>query len=584
VSKIIRYITSKEIRMALVILIISITVRLIYFFEIKSNPFFENPITDSLWHDQWALAITQGDWLGTQAFFRAPLYPYFLAFLYFIFGHDYMLPRLIQFIFGSISCVLIYLISKRLFNRSVGIIAALISAFYGVFIYFEGELLITSLVIFINLLLFYVLLRGIKKPSRLIWVLAGILFGLSAIARPTILIFLLGILAWLVIEKRKIQLKAICLCIILGACIIILPVTLRNYLVEKDFVLISSQGGINYFIGNNPGSDGKTALAPSMDKPPQGVEDHIWFSSVKVAERNTGKSMKSSEISTYWFKRGLDFGIQNPVAFIKLQFRKLYYFWNAFELESNKNIYMYRKFSQLFKILVWVFGIAFPFGIICPLSIVGMLLCRKKWRKLFLLYSFIFLYMLAVIAFFVTARFRMPVIPFLIIFASYAIYWFYRKINGQNYRVMIIPSVIFLISVLVVNSNFYGVRETNILREHWLLGYAYARKASYDKAIKELKQALETPYDPFITAQTHYILGDIYCIQRRYADAEHEYIEAIRINPQHAKVYLQLGNLYSILGYIDRAEYAYRQALKIDPGFYAAKRNLELLLNKTTTP
>lgn len=571
---------SKEHLVVLVIFVLAFSIRLIYLQEIKTNPFFENPITDNLWHDTWAQEIARGNWVGEEVFFRAPLYPYFLGSIYRVFGHDYYTPRLIQTILGSLSCVLIFFIAKLVFNRTTAIIAALIACFYGVFVYFDGELLITSLVVFLDLLLILTLLKTSEKWRSFSWVFSGIVFGLSAIARPAILVFLVGVFIWMAIQKKGKILVQGYLLLCFGIGVIVLPVTLRNYLVGKDFVLISSQGGINFWIGNNPRSDGKTAHAPSMDKPPMGVKDNIWYSSVKVAERTTGREMKASEVSDFWFKEGFQFLKNEPLNFIALQLKKLYFFWNGFELESNKNIYLYRRFSFLFRTFAWVWGIAFPFGLVCAFGVVGMYLCRKKWRRLVLLYLFISIYMIAVVAFFVTARFRTPIVPLLIIFMAYAIYWFYKGIKEGNYQRMIVPAVLLTCIVFVSNSNFFDVRKTNVLREHWLLGYAYARSGSYKEAVSELKKAVKYDYDPFILAQVHYILGDIYCVQKKYENAEKEYIAAIKINPSHAKVYFQLGNLYMMLGYLDEAENAYRNALKISPDFKEAKVNLTILLQK----
>ena len=99
---------------------------------------------DAEYHDQWAMRIAEGEWMGKEVFFRAPLYPYFLGAIYTALGHDYYLARLIQLILGSISCVLVYLVGREIFNWRVGLVASLIASFYGVFIYFDGELVYAS--------------------------------------------------------------------------------------------------------------------------------------------------------------------------------------------------------------------------------------------------------------------------------------------------------------------------------------------------------------------------------------------------------------------------------------------------------
>lgn len=582
----IRILLSRKYSIVILIFLLSFSIRLIYLQEIQTNPFFEKPIADSQWHDLWAKEIAQGNWLGETVFFRAPLYPYFLSAIYMFFGHSYYIPRLIQIILGSLSCVLIFCIAKILFNQTTGIIAALMASTYGIFVYFEGELLIPSLIVFLDLLLFFSLLINIKKRKPFLWFFSGVIFGLSAIARPNILLFFAGILIWIAIRKIRKKFVQVYLFLFLGAAVTILPVTLRNYLIGKDLVLISCQGGINFYIGNNPRADGKHAAAPSLEMAPEGYVDNVWVSSVKMAEKITRKKMKPSEVSNFWFQQAFQFFKKEPLKFILLQLRKLYYFWNAYEIESNKNIYMYRRFSVVFKLLIWICWLAFPFGLICPLSLVGIFLCRKNWRKMILLYLFIFLYMLSVIAFFVTARFRVPVLPFLIIFASHAICWFYKNIKISNYRNIISPFIIFVALLLISNSNFFNVRDTDLLREHFSLGYAYAENGLYNQAISEYRKALQCPYDslyPLMRANVHHNLGLIYRQRGLFAEAEKEYLEAIKLNPQHSLAYCNLGTLYAVMGLEEKAERAYRQALKINPDYKAAKMNLEKLLQKNSS-
>jgi len=554
---------------------------LIYLLEIRKNPFFENPITDSLWHDQWGWQIAMGnDYLGNIAFFRAPFYPYFLALIYFLFGHNYFIPRLIQIIIASLSCLLIFLIGKYYFNKKVGFAAAAIAVLYGPFIYYDCELLITTLFTFLTLLTVYLIIIAINK-KKWWWFFPGISLGLAAIARPTILILVPGVIILWLLHREKLDMKITVCSFFAGMIIMIAPITVRNYIAEKDFVLISSQGGINYFIGNNPLSDGKTAKAPSMDKPPTGVQDHIWYSSVKVAEREMGKPLKSSEVSNYWFSRGIGYLFKSPFQFLQLQLKKCYYYINAFEIESNLSIYQNRKYSLIFRILVWIFGIAFPFGLVFPLSILGMFWYRKRWRDVYLLYYIIIFYSLSVVIFFVTSRFRIPVVPFFIIFTAYAIIHLIERLKINKNKKWIISMMGALIVIgLITNSSFLNVREINHQREYYLTGYAYARQGNYSQAIKELNTSLKFPVDPLIQAQVYYILGDIYCVRKQYGAAEKAYIAALRNNPQHAKVYFQLGNLYMILGYLERAEYAYHQALRIYPDYHEAKVNLKLLLQK----
>src|SRR6185436_16654141 len=69
-------------RALLVILGVALLVRLAHWAAVRGEPFFAQLAVDSQEYDRWAQAIAGGDWLGSQVFFQAPLYPYLLAAVY----------------------------------------------------------------------------------------------------------------------------------------------------------------------------------------------------------------------------------------------------------------------------------------------------------------------------------------------------------------------------------------------------------------------------------------------------------------------------------------------------------------------
>ena len=62
---------------------------------------------DGISYDKWAQEILSGQWFKNQPFYQAPFYPYFLAIVYKLFGHDTTMVRVIHIILGSFSCVFI---------------------------------------------------------------------------------------------------------------------------------------------------------------------------------------------------------------------------------------------------------------------------------------------------------------------------------------------------------------------------------------------------------------------------------------------------------------------------------------------
>ena len=77
-----------------------------------------------------------------------PLYPAFLAVVYFCLGHNWLAVQLIQVVLGAVTCVLIYLIARHLTNQRVGWIASLIAVGYPTLILFTREILTETLFLF----------------------------------------------------------------------------------------------------------------------------------------------------------------------------------------------------------------------------------------------------------------------------------------------------------------------------------------------------------------------------------------------------------------------------------------------------
>ena len=92
---------------ALVIFTVALSARLIHLWQLRSTPFFDTLLGDANGYDQWAQRLAAGDWVGTEVFYQAPLYPYFLGGVYAIIGRDLLIVRIIQAVIGSASCVLL---------------------------------------------------------------------------------------------------------------------------------------------------------------------------------------------------------------------------------------------------------------------------------------------------------------------------------------------------------------------------------------------------------------------------------------------------------------------------------------------
>ena len=560
----------KEKLFLLGVFLLAFILRLIYLLQVKSNPHFFSPTMDPLYHDIWAQNIAGGNWIGSKVFFRAPFYAYFLAIVYKIFGHNYIIPRVIQHLIGSFSCILVYFVAKRLFNRTVAIVASLLAATYGMFIYFEDELVLDSFLVFFDLLLILFLLKTKDSPKLSRWFACGIILGFSAITRPNILFFIPFVWLWIFLvftKQRKLkEILTFCIMFLIGSALVIFPVALRNYLVAKDFVLIASQGGINFLIGNNRNADGMSAVLYK--------EDWQYRDFEHMAEKETGRSLKPSEVSNFYYKKGIKFFLDEPEKAFKLWVKKLYIFWNKFEVSNNQDTYFFRKYSSLIRILL------IGFWFIGPLGLVGMILSwlggkeRANLRKSILLpILFVFSYMLTVVMFFVTSRFRLPVIQFLIIFSAFTLVWLGEKlINRKSKKMALFLLLLFPLSILT-NSNFYHLSVGDFSQAYFSLGNADLKAGKLDQALEKYDEALSR--NPLLS-RVHMNKGIIFLRRKEYALAEKEFGLELKKNPQEDRAYNNLSVVYLMLKLYDKAIQSAQKALELKVYYPEAYMNLAL--------
>ncbi len=560
------------------IFFVAFTLRIIYLLQMKENPHFFSPTMDPLYHDAWAQNIASGNWIGEKVFFRAPFYAYFLAIVYKVFGHSYIIPRVIQHLVGSLSCVLVYFVAKKLFNRKVAQVSGLIAATYGMLLYFEDELLLDSFLVFFDLVLILFLLKAKESPKFFNWFICGLILGISAVTRPNILLFVPFVWLWifLVFKKEKSFKKILAFCglVLLGCILIISPVTLRNLRAGGDLVLIASQGGINFYIGNNKNSDGMSAIFYK--------EDWQYRDFQKVAEKEAGRDLKPSEISGFYYRKGLNFYLNSPGRAFKLLTKKLYLFWNRFEISNNQDIYFFRRYSSLIRIL------PLGFWFIGPLGLVGMILstfrCRRsaeaealhphdQTRKASLPILFVFSYMVTVVMFFVTARFRLPVIPFLIIFSGFSLVWlaesFLRKdiFSLRSFFLLLIPFA------ALTNSNLYHLGAEDFSQAHFSLGNVYLKQGKLDWALAEFDSALAL--NPRLS-RAHLNRGIVLLKKGEEDKAQKEFLIELGLNPEEDKAYNNLAAIYLGQGLYQKAEQMAKRALELKNYSSDAYMNLAL--------
>lgn len=518
-----------HLRRTLLLFTLAFVIRLIYIAQIRDVVYFDVPLVDGVNYFRTAERIAGGDLAGgPDVFWQPPLYPYFLAVLLSLFGRTMTLIYGVQALVGAASCILIDRIGSRLFGERAGLIAALLAAFYGPLIYFDAQPLIPFLHISLMLVGLLLLIRaaGIPESSpvpRLDWGLGGLAWGLSAIATPNILFAVPPVALWIRRRAGAVAWAPVLL-FLAGVAGPVLVVTARNALVAGEFVLISSNGGINFYIGNNPDYERTIRIRPGGE-----------FQILAQEPENLG-IVSASGKSRYFAGRALRFLTSYPGQALRLYGRKSGDLIAGREIPRNQDPYAYRDHSSLLAMLLWRFGVAFPFGIVAPLAFAGALLRGERGgggrSLLFILFA---AYAISILLFFPTARYRLPLIPIALLFAGRLL-----AAGGEIWKRPAIP-IVCAAGLLLFNLD--AARPLERRPEEEAINRAYAL-----------------------------------VMKNRPDAAREEYLRAHAINPRRIDPINSLGVMAARAGDWREAERRYRQILDIVPGFVQVRRDLSQTL------
>jgi tetratricopeptide (TPR) repeat protein len=634
------------------VLAVALLLRLAHWAAVRHAPFVAELAMDSQEYDRWAREIAAGDWLGHGVFFQAPLYPYLLALVYKLCGHRLDAVYLVQIAGAVAGCYALYRAGRRMAGERVGLAAAALAAVYGPFVFDDVQLLKESLAVSLVCFLLWALAEAASPGLHAVapatamaspaaagappataeasppapagigrWLLAGLLLGALALLRENALLvvpFLLP-LAWIAgpPDRPAHALRAGALraaALLAGACLALAPVALRNGLVGGDFLPTTFQGGVNFYIGNNPQADG--TYHPIV--PGKQVPELERREPVRLAEQTTGRRLTPGEVSRFWLGRALAWARSHPADFLRLSLRKLGLFWSWYEWPDAVDYYAIREQSPVYRLPM------LEFGGVTLLAAVGLgFLGDGRARRLAPALLFAAGWMVSTVAFFLFARYRLPAVPALLLLAALPVaaladaFAAWRRAHAAAAsapapatRLAVLGLAVAAACVLprlagfaprldLVHFNLGRLAEergdTTLAARHyrtvlavspgdflaWLdLGNLAARRRDWPEALRCYRQAaaLEPASDD---AQSN--LGGVYLALGDIAAASRHLDRALALNPQSVQA-LQNGALLRLrLGDVPAARQLNRRALELDPTNPAAQR-LRARLAALTSP
>jgi len=438
---------------------------------------------------------------------------------------------------------------------------------------------------------------------------AGAAAGLLSLNRPNALLCVAAIavaLFFFTFKENLLRKVWVAAAFVGGAAVTIAPFTLRNLVVSHELVLISSHGGLNFLVGNGPGANGVYRTIPGIT-PDIGGQAR---DSKKVAEAAEGRTLSTREVSAHFARDAWTWIRENPGAALSLFLRKIRFALSGDEAPLNFSFPWYRDRSLALKLLC-----VGP-GLLVPLAGAGFVLAffaasGAARRALLVFSAFVPAYVLAVAAFFVATRYRLPLLVALAPLGGAAVARLspaWRAKSASLGIAVVVAAVLAAISLwptglwdgaadeemqlvlLEIEKGDAGAMRhaEAAAREHpdpalvWLrVGRSFETAGKSDDAIAALSRS--HGIDPSRTGVAS-LLSSL--LEKRgvarttsgdAAGGRSDLEEAVHVDSANATARLNLAVACAMVGETDRARALAREALAIQPEYEKAEALLKVL-------
>jgi tetratricopeptide (TPR) repeat protein len=569
---------------------IALAVRLIYLWSIRGMGFFEAPVSDGLVYWRQAGYLLDGHWWGSEDFVHAPLYAYLLAAVRGIAGDSLLAPRLLQAVLGSLTAGLALLIGRRLYGRPVGLIAGLMLALYPPAIFYDGLIQKANLTLFLSTLTIWLILRTERAaaapvageeakrrmPTLLRWSIAGAGMGLLILTRQNALLLVPLLLGWCWWANRGSTLGRKLGCAgttFLAMMLVLSPWVIRNRVVTGDWVLTTPNLGQNLSMGNNEDATG-TYLPFQRGMSSGLLEQRAWQ---QAAEAATGRTLTPAEVSDYYQDAALHWMREHPGDWAALTAKKLAMVFGAYECPDTEDYYLYLDHAAW---LGWLDKL-WHFGVLLPLAVAGFCFsgrtarsaapgmepppCAGRTSVRIGLLIWVLLTAGGTALFVVFGRYRLPMIPVLIVWAAAGLFELWQLIKTPTSRPrsrIWIALGLALAAAVVSNWRWHHPRQP-ALWAYTNHAVALADAGRYQDALNELDHVFA---EDASNVDAHATAGSIQLDAGDLDAAWEHYLRATEGDPTFAGGFVGLGNVRMAQQRFQEAAGWYEKAVDLRPG------------------
>ena len=498
-------------------------------------------------------------WGGKEVFHQTPLFPYLLAIWLALYKGSVSLVLATQLLLGSLQLIVMYFLAKRLFDHRVGLVAAILTALYGPFIFYQTTLLRDWLVPVLESLAVLTLLKAGTSGRPYAWGLAGASLGIAVLCKPTALLLVPAALVWIVYDHgREWQKTSIALSsVIVGLVLILTPLLIRNAVVGAPLFALSTRPVEAFILANNTDND---------------------LTSIRRVLERSGGNLSRAVQETITLHR------EKSTSFFAKQLRKLRRLASPHEFPNNTSIYYVLELSPL---LHWTIG----YGTIFPLGVVGLLMCLTSWRHHLLMFLYGTASLMSILLTYPIARYRLVVVPVLILYgAALLIHWVDTVRERRAVRALGIAGLVLTLVVLEHLLDRKPYRP--FANDYYNSAVAYRQRNDFDQAVHEISTLSQRLMADSLHSRAAYeatgMEGDYRVewakrlIRTEEIERAREQVElaeaAYAKDPNLVSSHYNVGILYAGVGEFEKARRSLEQFLNVAPEDPKVARARNLLL------
>ena len=531
--------------------VLTVIIRLLCLRAFIDSPYFLPLGGDRGLYQNMAIAVASGKEID-QVFTFMPLYAYLLGFFYRITGSmNLAAVAIFQALLDGFTSIMVFGIAKRRYGVAAGLIAGLAFAMLGPAAAYSLVTMPVTLTLF-----WIVLVVTLADRWSMLWTIKrslamGLALGIGGQILGSFWLMLIPFGVWVACSKPKKNLLQRIIrgaILVLAGAVCVLPSLSHNIITGNQWVPITAHAGLNFFLGNNPGSKGYATAIPGLSF----SAEEMTVDSRALASKLAGRSLNIAESNRFWRQQAYKFWQNNPKQAMVLLLKKTHRLLSLREFDDTGLCRLLPETVPILRLTVLQFGIIWilaclgyglrqlRFSCAAPAIILG---CQA----------------LAILVTFVTTRYRLPITMLLLPYAVGTLTSFPRAI--ENFRLPMLRKLTIGIAGIAIAFSPHALPDTTLTDS--------VNRSSYWLQYGDCKKALEfaqraIAYSP-TSEQARFTLGNAYMANHYYLFALDAFRQVLEKRPDRTDALFNAAIALEKLGKHGEARSFYERVVKLNP-------------------